>query len=34
MEYRNGDIYDGFFKNDMRDGQGIMNYVNGNKYDG
>ena len=34
MEYFNGDIYDGFFKNDMKSGEGVMDYANGDRYEG
>ena len=29
MFYENGDIYDGDYKNDKREGKGIFNYSNG-----
>ena len=34
LKYSNGDIYDGEFKNDMRDGRGILKYSNGDTYNG
>ena len=30
----NGDKYDGEFVNDMRNGFGILDYAEGNKYEG
>ena len=34
MYYNNGDKYDGEWKNDLREGKGIMKYNNGDIYDG
>ena len=34
MEYENGDKYEGEFKNNLKEGKGIMNYNNGDIYDG
>ena len=34
MKYNNGDKYNGTWKNDKRDGKGIMEYSNGSIYDG
>ena len=34
MTYNNGDKYTGEWKNDKREGKGIMEYENGNIYDG
>ena len=34
MIYKNGDIYQGEFKNDKKEGKGLMTFTNGNKYDG
>ena len=30
MTYKNGDIYIGEFKDDKREGKGLMTFVNGN----
>ena len=32
--YPNGDIYDGYFTDGIREGRGKYFYVNGDKYDG
>lgn len=34
MKYKNGRVYEGFFKNDLRDGKGFELYHNGNTYKG
>ena len=34
MNYNNGDKYEGEFKNNLKEGKGIMIYNNGDKYDG
>ena len=34
MTYNNGDKYDGYWSNNLREGKGIMTYKNGDKYDG
>jgi len=34
MIYNNGDIYDGNWKNDLKEGKGIMKYNNGDEYNG
>jgi hypothetical protein len=34
MQYSNGDVYEGQWKNDDRTGYGKLNYVSGNKYEG
>ena len=34
MIYKNGDIYEGEFKNDKREGNGKMIYKNGDIYEG
>jgi hypothetical protein len=34
MEYENGDVYDGKWVNDMRDGFGIMKFKSGDTYEG
>ena len=34
MYYKNGDRYEGEWKNDDREGKGILNYKNGDRYDG
>ena len=34
MYYKNGDRYDGEWKNDDREGMGILYYKNGDRYDG
>lgn len=34
MKFSNGDVYDGRWKNGMRDGEGVYNYFNGDKYEG
>ena len=34
FHYSNGDIYEGEFKNGLREGYGILYYSNGNKYEG
>ena len=35
VQYPNGDVYDGYFKNGLRDGQGTMTYPEaGTKYEG
>ena len=34
MYYNNGEIYEGYWKNDKFEGKGIYYYNNGNKYDG
>ena len=34
MYYKNGDRYEGEWKNDDREGKGILYYKNGDRYDG
>ena len=34
VEYDNGDIYTVFFKGEEKSGKGVMNYKNGDSYDG
>ena len=34
MYYNNGDRYEGDFKNDKREGKGIMYHNNGDRYEG
>jgi hypothetical protein len=34
MNYQNGDIYEGEWKNGLKDGSGIYKYYNGDKYSG
>ena len=34
MKYQNGNIYEGCWKNDYRDGNGKMEFSNGEVYDG
>ena len=34
MFYKNGDKYKGEFKNNLKEGKGIMEYNNGDKYEG
>jgi hypothetical protein len=34
MSFRNGDIYDGEFSNDLREGQGTFTWAQGIKYIG
>lgn len=34
MYYSNGDVYIGQWRNDWKHGKGIMQYKNGDKYDG
>ena len=34
MKYHNGNIYEGYWKNDYRDGSGKMESSNGEVYDG
>jgi hypothetical protein len=34
VQYPNGDIYDGYFKDGLREGKGIYTYSDGNKFDG
>ena len=34
MNYKNGDIYEGEFKNDLKKGKGKMIYKNGDIYEG
>jgi hypothetical protein len=34
MKYKNGDFYEGDWKDDRRDGKGMMKYANGNVYHG
>ena len=34
MIYNNGQTYEGFWKNDLRDGEGFEKYANGSIYDG
>ena len=34
VQYPNGDVYDGMFKNGVREGNGTYTYADGNKYEG
>jgi len=34
MKYKNGDIYSGYYKNDLKEGNGIMKNKNGEIYEG
>ena len=34
MKYKSGDKYEGFWKDNKREGKGIMKYKNGDKYEG
>jgi len=34
VTYENGDVYEGFVKNNQRYGEGMMTYANGNVYEG
>jgi len=34
MDYMNGNKYMGEWKNNMKNGQGVMTYANGEKYEG
>ncbi len=34
MKWLNGDQYDGDWKNDKRNGKGILTYANGDEYSG
>ena len=34
MKYNNGNIYNGYWNNDLKEGEGIMKYNNGNIYNG
>ena len=34
VQYPNGDVYEGTFKNGVRDGEGTYTYVDGTKYEG
>ena len=34
MKYNNGDLYNGEWKNDLKEGEGTIKYNNGDIYDG
>lgn len=34
IKFSNGAVYDGYIKNNMREGKGVQIWVDGTKYDG
>jgi hypothetical protein len=34
MDYADGNKYEGDWKNDMREGTGVLEFINGDKYEG